>query len=145
MILRNMMTAGKGGILNEFQGAIAAYSTRALTGDTSQPLMRVWRASDGTQQDFFANDDGGLDGVAILAFVGAGGEGRVVTWYDQSGNGNHATQPASINRPQIANAGFLWQTNGLPSINFIPSFETYLKCTSFSMNTNPHTVFSVVD
>lgn len=145
MIIRSMMAAGRAGILGEFPGSNAAYSTRALTPNLHAPIMRVRRDSDNSQQDFGANDDGDLDTAAILAFVGAGGIGGIATWYDQSGSGNHVTNAVNINQPLIVNNGFLIQTNGKPSVDFIPGFPTYLKNTAFSMNTNPHTVFSVVD
>ena len=38
----------------------------------------------------------------------------VVTWYDQSGNSNDATQPSSSRRPQIVSSGVVEVENGKP-------------------------------
>ena len=42
--------------------------------------------------------------------VGAGGDGFIVTWYDQSGNGRNVTQPTASAQPFI-----VWETNILKS------------------------------
>ena len=42
----------------------------------------------------------------------------VTTWYDQSGNGNDATQATAANQPKIVNAGALVTENGKPAIDF---------------------------
>ncbi|HCP93644.1 MAG TPA: hypothetical protein DIU05_06395, partial [Bacteroidetes bacterium] len=60
---------------------------------------------------------GGLDTVTLKTFVGSG-NGFVTTWYDQSGNGRHATQATAANQPQIVNAGAVLTENGKPKIAF---------------------------
>jgi hypothetical protein len=70
---------------------------------TASTCIRVRRSSDNAEQDIgFSGDD--LNTVALLAFVG-GGSGYIVTWYDQSGNGNHAEQPTASKQARIVNAG----------------------------------------
>jgi hypothetical protein len=39
-------------------------------------------------------------------------DGHVVTWYDQSGNGNDATQTTAANQPKIVDGGVLVLSNG---------------------------------
>lgn len=51
----------------------------------------------------------------------------IVTWYDQSGNGNHATQATASNQPRIINAGVLEKdTKGNSSIRAISANDTLL-------------------
>ena len=44
--------------------------------------------------------------------------GYVVTLYDQSGNGNHATQSTAANQPKIVDAGSLVMENGKAALDF---------------------------
>lgn len=44
--------------------------------------------------------------------------GHVTTWYDQSGNANHATQATVASQPKIVDAGTLVTENGKPAIDF---------------------------
>jgi hypothetical protein len=46
------------------------------------------------------------------------GDGFVKTWYDQSSNGNDATQATAINQPQIVSSGSVILENGKPAIDF---------------------------
>jgi len=90
------------GILDSYAGASAAYSLRKLSSSTSN-VVRVRRSSDNAEQDFTASEvsDGTLE-----SFCGVG-DGFVETWYDQSGNGNDATQSVIGNQPKIVDGGSL--------------------------------------
>ena len=86
----------------------AAYSLRSLTGGDPK-VVRVRRdtgggAGDNDEQDFTAS---GISSGALVDFVGSGNDGFVETWYDQSGNGNNATQATAGNQPKIVDAGTL--------------------------------------
>jgi hypothetical protein len=61
--------------------------------------------------------NGDLDTVALLAFVGSG-NGFITTWYDQSDNGRHATQTDPARQPQIVSNGVIETQNGLPTLFF---------------------------
>ena len=50
------------------------------------------------------------------------GNGLVATWYDQSGNGNHATQTDTAKQPKIVSSGSLITSNSLPAIDFTTSY-----------------------
>jgi hypothetical protein len=79
------------------------YSLRRLRGSYAGSCIRVRRSSDNTEQDIgFAS--GVLDTAALASFVGAN-SAYVVTWYDQSGNGNNFAQATQANQPRIVNAG----------------------------------------
>ena len=45
-------------------------------------------------------------------------DGLVTTWYDQSGNDNHATQATASNQPKLVDAGVFITENGKPAIDF---------------------------
>lgn len=68
----------------------------AYTGNA----LNVIRASDSTTLDIGFLPDGRLDAPALATFL-VGTTGKVVTWYDQSGNGNDVTQATDANRPLI--------------------------------------------
>lgn len=100
-------------LLDQFPGARAAYSFRNLrTGVTN--VIRVRRSSDNSEQDFTAAQV--ADGT-LTTFCGAG-NGFVRTWYDQSGNDNHATRTDSSTQPTIVSNGSLVTHNGKPAIQF---------------------------
>jgi hypothetical protein len=58
---------------------------------------------------------GDLDTDALLAHVGSG-DGFVTTWYDQSGNGRHATQATATLQPRIVNFGAIETQNGRATV-----------------------------
>lgn len=45
-------------------------------------------------------------------------DGFVTTWYDQSGNGNDATQATAASQPQIVSSGSVILENGKPAVSF---------------------------
>jgi trimeric autotransporter adhesin len=94
----------------------AAYSLRRLYASYTGAAIRVRRSSDNAERDIgFIGEH--LDVFALLVFVG-NGSGFVTTWYDQSGNGRHATQTTAANQPQIVSNGVLETINGLPTLFF---------------------------
>ena len=106
--------AGFVGLLDQYTGAAAGYSLRKLSVNTTN-VVRVRRSSDNAEDDFTADEI--TDGT-LLAWVGitASDNGFVTTWYDQSGNGNNATQGTAANQPKIVDAGVLVEENGKPAI-----------------------------
>jgi hypothetical protein len=127
------------GLLDTYSGAAAAYSLRLLRADYTGDAIRVRRASDNAEQDIgFSNNE--LDTTALATFC-AGTDGFVKTWYDQSGNGNDATQTNTANQPKIydASTGVVTE-NGKPAIlsNINTSFDLTTRLT------NVYSVFSVL-
>jgi hypothetical protein len=104
------------GLLDDYPNAAAAYSLRLLRTAYTGDAIRVRRASDNTEQDigFVSNE---LDTSALTTFC-SGTNGFVKTWYDQSGNGNDASQTTSANQPQIVSSGSVLNVNGKPSLLF---------------------------
>jgi len=103
------------GLLDEFTGAAAAYSLRDLTFLRGNPVVRVRRSSDSTEADFTATE---VSDGTLAAWVGAGNNGFVRTWYDQSGNGRDATQTTTASQPQIVSNGSVLLKNLLPVVKF---------------------------
>ena len=100
-----------------------ALSLRALRGGWNFRGIRVRRSSDNAEADIGFTSIGGLDTVALLAHCGSG-SGFIVTWYDQSIYGRHATQATAAYQPRIVNAGVVDTANGVPTLIF--SASTYL-------------------
>ena len=118
-------------LLDTYSGAAAAYSVRKLSSTYSGSALRVRRSSDNAEQDigFVGND---LDTTTMESFCGAG-DGFVVTWYDQSGNGNDATQSTAASQPQIVSSGSTITTNSKASITFATDS---LSTSSFNLTAN---------
>lgn len=101
-------------LLDLYPSASAAYSTRKLRNYYIGAAMRVRRSSDNAEQDIYFDANGNLDETALTTFVGVG-NGFVTTWYDQSGNGNNATQSTAGNQPQIVASGSVIKLTGIGS------------------------------
>lgn len=89
---------------------------------TATVAIRVRRSNDNAEQDigFSATSAfASLDTTALASFVGAN-SAYVTTFYDQTGNGNHAVQATAANQAQIVNAG-----SYLGRLTFDGSNDTY--------------------
>jgi hypothetical protein len=120
-------------LLDLYGGANAAYSLRALSSAwRDQDVVEVRRASDDTTRGFTADDIG--DGT-LTNWVGTGAtdHGFVATWYDQSGEGNDATQSVSTAQPKIVEAGsLLVDGNGKPEVVFDGSNDFFDLSSSYT-------------
>ena len=77
---------------------LAAYGVKRLTAAYSGPAIRIRRA-DAVEVDI-GFDGQNLDAAAVAAHLGSA-VGTVVTYYDLTGNGNHATQPTAASQGDI--------------------------------------------
>jgi hypothetical protein len=100
-------------LLDQFPGAAAAYSLRNLVGTSNPAVVRVRRDNDDAEQDFTATE---VSDGTLAAWVGAGNNGFVRTWYDQSGNGNNAGQSNTSRQPRIVTNGLVEIVDGSPAI-----------------------------
>jgi hypothetical protein len=105
-------------LLDLYPNAAAAYSLRQLRIGVTN-VVRVRRSSDNTEADFTAAQ---VSDGSLAAWVGAGNNGFVRTWYDQSGNGRHATQATTANQPQIVSSGNIAVENLKPCLIFDGTF-----------------------
>jgi hypothetical protein len=105
-------------LLDTYSSAAAAYSVRKLSSTYSGPCMKV-RKDDGvdTGTDIGFDSNGNLNTADIEAHCGTD-NGYVVTWYDQSGSGNDATQATAGNQPQIYNGTAVITDNNRPCLYF---------------------------
>ena len=131
-------------IIDEFLGAKAAYSVRKLSS-TSTYSMRVKRSSDLAETDISFDSNGDLNVNEIYNFLtGVNETIRVVTWYDQSGNGKNLTQSTYLNQPIIYSGGSIFTSaGGKPSIYFVDTIPTYLNQTDTGLPIDETTLLSV--
>ena len=108
-------------------GALAAVSIRRLNSAYTGPCMRVRRSSDNAEQDIQFSDNY-CDESAITSFVG-GGNGFVVKWYDQSGNGNNAGNVSFANainyQPRVVTSGTLMTRGGRVAVDFTKNAQSW--------------------
>ena len=116
-VVRTLISSSPNKLLDTYSGAAAAYSVRLLDKDYSGNCMRIRRDSDDSETDIGFDGSGDLDTSAISSHGGSS-SCFVVTWYDQSGNGNNATQSTSGSQPQIYNGSAVITYNGKPSLEF---------------------------
>ena len=128
-------------LLDTYSGSAAAYSLRALNSAYTGPLVRVRRATGG-EQDIYAKYDGSLNVDALESFC-SGTDGFVTTWYDQSGNGNDATQTTAANQPQIVSSGSVILENGKPAMTFVDLNDYWQFSSNFSTFNNT-SIFNVI-
>jgi hypothetical protein len=100
--------------LHSFPEARIAYSLRPLNGKAGNNILKVRRENDNTVIDvsFYDIQRG------ILEDFCAGTNGRVHTWYDQSGNGFNATQTTNSLQPTIVTSGAIETENNKYALSF---------------------------
>lgn len=89
------------------------------------PVIRIIRASDSTQLDFYADAAGNLTNTSTAgiqttysAWIFAT-TGKVVIWYDQSGNGNNLMQFTAAYQPAITRKNGIYFNGGGVGMSFI--------------------------
>jgi hypothetical protein len=134
-------------LLDTYTNATFAYSIRRLNSAYTGACCRVYSTGAGIgEQDFGFDSNGILDIDAIVTFVGAGNNGVVVTWYDQSqsggtGSGTDITQDTA-NGPLLVDAGSPILVNGLPAFK---AAERTGFDTSWTSISQPFTLSSVTE
>ena len=101
-------------LLDTYPGAAAAYSLRKLRTAYTGNCIQVRRSSDGALLDIgFVNNV--LDTTTLQTFIGSS-SGLLITWYDQSGNGNNAITNNINTSPEIIQSGILVTDGGKVAI-----------------------------
>lgn len=72
------------------------------------------------------------------------GDGYVTTWYDQSGNSRHVSQPTAARQPKIMTNGILYTRNNRPVIEWYSSTQSFMNLNTivsgiYPANTRRHT------
>lgn len=127
-VLTETTNAGPQLLLDAVPGALFAYSaTRKLRNAYAGSAFRIARSSGSpAQTDIGFDVDGNVDVAAIASFC-SGTTGKIVTWYDQSGNGNDATANGNI---YIYESGALKAVNGLPAFDLRSGESAFLELPS---------------
>ena len=125
IVLRNTYVAPP--LLVYYPGAAAAYSLRNLT-ENNISVVRVRRDNDNSEADFTATE---VSNGTLAAWVGAGNNGFVRTWYDQSGNSKNAEQSNTSKQPKLIESGAIASRSGLDgclfngsTTNLVATFNT---------------------
>jgi len=110
------------GLLDTYTGAAAAYSVRKLSSTYTGSALRVRKevSSVDEETDIAFNASNEMDTAALLSFASDadGGNVFVTIWYDQSGNGNDATNSTESEQPLVVSGGTLVEENSKAAIEF---------------------------
>tara|TARA_X000000950_G_scaffold270552_1_gene350474 strand:+ start:316 stop:1200 length:885 start_codon:yes stop_codon:yes gene_type:complete len=124
-------------LLKTYSDATAGYSLRDI-GANGGAVVRV-RNDSTSEQDFTASEVS--DGTLASFCNGVGvGDGFVSIWYDQSGNGNHATQTTNQYQPKIVDGGVVVKSNNQPTLSFGTSNTSYKLETPLGIFSNLNSV-----
>jgi hypothetical protein len=104
--------------LDTYTGAAWAVSVRKIRTAYSGFCMKVRRESDNTTLDIGFDSNGLLDIAALETFC-SGTDGRVHTWYDQSGNSINWVQTTNATQPYIVRSGATVKIQNKPSVRFL--------------------------
>lgn len=105
-------------LLGLYPGATAAYALNRLSDDYLGPAIKVRRSSDNAELDIYFDSHGNANQAQLLNFVGSSSS-YIKTWYDQSGNDNHAVQSIEASQPAIvSNGSAITAANGLLGNNY---------------------------
>ena len=91
--------------ISAVNSAVAIYSLRALTAQ-SKLVITVQNGTTSATSDFYADPSGVLttgannSGQTLSSWL-SGATGYITTWYDQSGNGLHMSQPTLAKMPTV--------------------------------------------
>ena len=121
----------------------AAYSVRKLRTAYAGSAFRVRRDSDNTEQDIGFDSSGNLDESALTTFVGSN-FGYIVKWYDQTTNGNNATQPVTTRQLMVVSAGTIIKLGTKVAPNSFRSRTYYSMDTAVAV-TPPQTTILVIN
>lgn len=105
------------------------YATRRLVNSYAGAAFRLQRASDNAQMDFYFNNRGDLPRQAIQDWASSRTI-SIVTWYEQSGNTNHAVFAAD----QIA-LHIVDPADGYPSVIWLVRASTFVNSPSIGAAT----------
>ena len=108
-------------LLGLYPGASAAYSLQDIGGGGN--VIRARRSSDNAEDDFTVAD---IEAGNLGSWAGSG-DAFVRTWYDQSGNGQDATQTTVSHQPKVIdNGSVILDSNGYATIQFDGSNDNLL-------------------
>lgn len=135
----------------------ACYSVRLLRGAYTGPVVNVRRSSDNATSAFYADQfqsSGDLwatqqlasGGTSLTSWLGAA-TAYVVTWYDQSGNGNNASNGTTgATQPNLSYQSgkwvLQWQNANATVLNMTTAISPYTVLSQFLNNNSTGTIAS---
>lgn len=119
----------------------AAYGLRRIVSSYTGALVRILRDSDNAELDIGYTVNNELDVAAAVAHIGAA-TGRVVTWYDQSGNAYNVTQATGTIQPFIGGASTVLTRNGRPTVSFTGA--RYMKALTAATTTHSSGLWTAI-
>lgn len=142
------LAAGFTGLLDDYPNAAAAYSVRLLSSTYSGALVRIRRANDNSEEDFYPDSNNELSlnsgdggGTTLGSWIGIN-DGYIVTWYDQSGNSRDASQAVSSQQAKILNGGSFITVNAKPALDF--TIDNTQEVASSIPSSSNYSLFSVL-
>jgi hypothetical protein len=135
------------------QQAAAAYSTRRAVLGYTGSAMAVRDGANSATADVAVDSSGVISDSSTVTITSVGGSGFtlaqtmtfssfyaahsvfVTKWYDQSGNGNDASQATAAAQPYIVNSGTLTTVNNLPSVLWNSTSQYLATTASLSLTT----------
>jgi hypothetical protein len=121
--------------------AQGVWSLRQVRAAYTGPIVRLRRSTDNVQADFFrvGTGTGFYNGDGTLTTWLGAATAFVVTWYDQSGKNNHATQATAANQPTLVLAPD-WLAE--PTLRF-DGTDDFLTFSGSSMANTDYSVFAL--
>ena len=129
-------------LLDTYSGAAAAYSLRKLSATYTGNAIRVRIDTAGNPEYNIGFVNNELDVATLEGYCTGGLNAYVMTWYDQSGNANDATQTTAANQPKIVSSGSLLLMNSKPTVFFDGINDSFLLSTTIPAQ-NTYSLFSV--
>ena len=101
-ILEKLSRTGKNAMLGTGKQA-GALACKLLYSNYNGPVITIRRSSDSVTHDFYSDINGNLttalgSGATITSWL-SGATAYFIKWWDQTGNGNHATQNTTTLQP----------------------------------------------
>ncbi|MFP4338651.1 MAG: hypothetical protein ACLFQP_12050 [Halothece sp.] len=130
--------------------AIACYGFK-YSSDYSGASLVVRRSSDNAVKEIgwkfyqLSGDDWfyGINDDEVFSFCGSS-SGFIRTFYDSTGNNNHAYETTTTWQPRIVNSGVVARINGIPAPEWVNGQKNRLQTADFTTPLEqPNTIFSV--
>lgn len=127
-VLPGILAASKGYLLDEYTGAVAAFSTRQLSRSYTGYAMKVRESGNDYEADVSFDASGKVSLTSPIANL-TGGSGAtlgawvssnsafVTSWFCQA-NGTTATQTTAGSQPTIVSSGTVVNQGGIPVVDF---------------------------
>ena len=126
---------------NNFDGADYSHNETLSGSGTATIAPAAFNA--GTPFIYFDGENHTFElSIKAIRFKSTVANGFVNTWYDQSGNNNHARQSQYTKQPKIVENGSLTKDNDKVGIDFDDDSENFLAATSVSGLEEKLSVFS---